>query len=80
MAMYNPIYDGIPPDQSGTDPRALQQKRGDASLVPASAVEILEWFSRLIGVRAEFINEGTIGPGYKTDAVNTLRIHREPIQ
>ncbi len=75
--MYNPIYDGIPDDDYGTDPKSLHQKRGDNALKPASMVEILEWFTRIIGVRAEIVNEKTIGPGYKPDV---LRIHREPLK
>ncbi len=75
---YNPVYDGIPYDVVPGTPQSLQP--GTATLYPASQIEILEWFKRIIGARAEFINKDRFGAGYKTDVVNTLRIHREPIQ
>jgi hypothetical protein len=75
--MYNPIYDGIPWDAMGTDPRSLEQKQGSPDLKPAGAVEILEWFKRIIGTRAEFVNKSSIGQGWAPDAVDTLRIHRD---
>ncbi len=77
--MYNPIYDGIPWDTHGTDPRSLEQKQGGPNLKPANAIEILEWFKRIIAVRAEFLNNQSIGMGWQDDAVDTLRIHKEPI-
>jgi hypothetical protein len=74
--MYNPIYDGIPHNTSGSDPKALHMRQGDSALKPASTIEILEWFKRIIGARAEIVNEQTIGAAWKQDV---LRIHREPL-
>ena len=73
---YNPIRDGIPRDITPGDPASLQP--GTAALVPASASEIVAWFKSIIGARAEFINSQTIGKPWRTDVVDTLRIHRNP--
>ncbi len=81
LRAYNPVYDGIPYDVAPGSIQSLQP--GSNKLYPASEYEILEWFKRIVGVRAEFINQNRFGKGYKSDAkdvVNTLRIHREPIQ
>ena len=77
LTIYNPVYDGIPYDVSPGSPQSLQPR--NATLTPATTYEILEWFKRIIGVRAEFINVDRFGKGHKADAATTLRIHREPI-
>lgn len=64
---YNPLYDGIPLEESLAGDLILEPNKTDAQLTHVSASEVHEWLKKLLGKRAELINHKTGQKGWSGD-------------